>query len=69
MHGRENKRNMLKSVFITIGVAFLLTCAIEFTQYYFHIGNAELSDIIMNTVGATIGTLSFIMYWKIDKNE
>lgn len=45
---------------ITIIAGFLLSVAIEFVQYYFKLGVTETDDVIMNTLGAAIGTLS----WK-----
>lgn len=44
---------------ITIIFAFFLTCFVEFIQRVFGIGNAELSDIVMNTIGTAIGASSF----------
>lgn len=51
------KRNVL----LTILAAFLLSAAIEFAQFYFHLGRAETDDVICNTFGAVIGTLSYII--------
>lgn len=45
----------------TVLIAFLLTCGIELVQYLCGFGNAELSDICMNTLGAAFGSLSFVI--------
>ncbi len=48
-------------VLFTILLALLLSTGIEFAQYYFHLGRAETDDVICNTLGAVIGTFSYIM--------
>ena len=46
-------------IVIAILFAFGLSVAIEFLQYYFCLGRAETDDVICNTLGCIIGTLSF----------
>ncbi len=58
-----------KTVIITILSAVLLTCAIEFLQYLFDFGNAELSDIVMNLLGAIIGSVSYIVSRKMYRKK
>ena len=48
----------LKVVF-TILVAFMLSVAIEYIQYRYCLGRAETDDVICNTLGCAIGTLSY----------
>lgn len=48
-------------VIFTVVSAFILSVAIEFTQYYFHLGRCEMDDVIMNTLGAAIGTVPVIL--------
>ena len=50
-----------RPVLITIISAFLLTCTIELIQYLSNFGNCELSDIVMNTLGAAIGSVSYLV--------
>lgn len=57
------KRDLWSAV-ITVISAFVLTVAIEFTQYYFHLGRCEVDDVIMNTLGAAVGASSYIISWK-----
>ena len=59
------KRNVL----ITIGIAAVLSAGIEFLQYYYHLGRCETDDVIANTMGASIGTLSYCLYMRILKNQ
>ena len=56
-------------VFVTIGFASLLSVIIEFCQYYYHLGRCETDDVIANTLGAAVGTLSYCFYVKILKNR
>ena len=48
-----------RKALITIVFAFILSFAIEFLQFYYHLGRAETDDIFCNTLGAAIGTLSY----------
>lgn len=57
------------TVFVTIAFAALLSAGIEFLQYYYHLGRCETDDVIANTLGAAIGTLSYCLYMKILKNQ
>lgn len=50
-----------KQVLFTILFGLLLSAGIEFAQYYFHLGRAEVDDVICNTLGCAIGTMG---YWR-----
>lgn len=50
-------------VLISIGFAFLFSFGIEFLQYHYHLGRAEIDDVLCNTFGCMLGTLSY----KIEK--
>ena len=54
---RKRKRN----AGITVLFAFLLSAAIEFCQYRYALGNGEVTDILMNTLGAGVGTAAFLI--------
>lgn len=62
---KPRKRN----IFITICFAAALSAGIEFLQYYYHLGRCETDDVIANTLGAAVGTLSYCLYMKIHKNR
>ena len=47
---------------------FLLSLVIESIQYAFGLGKCEVDDIIMNTIGALIGTFAFISSNMATKN-
>ena len=57
------------TVFVTIAFAAVLSAGIEFLQYYYHLGRCETDDVIANTLGAAVGTLSYLLYKKILKNQ
>lgn len=44
----------------TILIACVFSLAIEIIQYAFKLGLAETTDVIMNTLGAALGTISYI---------
>ena len=46
-------------VLIAIGFAFLFSFGIEFLQYQYHLGRAEIDDVLCNTFGCILGTLSY----------
>lgn len=46
---------------VTIVVAFLLSTCIEAVQYVYTLGQCEVDDVIMNTLGAVIGSLAYII--------
>ena len=57
------KRNAL----ITVLIAFLLSFTVEFLQYNYHLGRAETDDVLCNTLGAFVGTLSYTLSRKFDQ--
>lgn len=46
---------------------FLLSAAVEATQYIRIIGECEIDDVIMNTFGVLIGTVSYLIVFIILK--
>ena len=55
------------SALITIGFALLLSVGVEAVQFIFRLGVCETDDVIMNVLGASIGTLSFIFCSGLQK--
>ena len=55
------------NVLITITFAFLLSVGVEAVQFIFRLGLCETDDVIMNVLGASIGTLSFLICNGITK--
>ena len=48
-----------RKVLITVIAAACVSVCIELAQYVFKLGSCETDDIIMNTFGAAVGTLSY----------
>ena len=65
LHSKAYKINIC----ITIIISFAFSIVIELLQYYYHLGSFEIDDIIANTFGAAIGTLSYLLYIRILKNR
>lgn len=55
-------------IVFTILLGCCLSVAVEVIQYRYGLGRCEVDDVIMNTVGALIGALAFVM-GKIIKNR
>ena len=49
------------SVLITIVAALFFSAGIEYLQYRYALGRCEVDDIIMNTLGASIGCMSHLL--------
>ena len=56
------KKHNFKTAAAVVIWGLILSSAVEFTQYYFSLGNFETDDIICNTLGAAIGVLGNIMF-------
>lgn len=50
---------------LTIIFACVLSIVIEYLQYHFHLGRAETDDVICNTLGCFIGTISYMLSKKM----
>lgn len=48
-------------ILITICFAVVLSVSVEFLQYVLRCGYSEVDDVILNTLGAFLGTLSYLM--------
>ncbi len=68
-NGFEPASQTRKTVLTTIIFAVCLSFVIEAVQFAFGIGRAETDDIICNTLGAAIGTLSFVICGILKKKD
>lgn len=50
-----------RPVLETILYGFIISLIIEITQYIFAVGYSEMEDLIMNTAGTAIGTISYLI--------
>lgn len=49
------------SALVAVVFAFLLSFGIEFLQYCYQLGRVEVDDVICNTFGCMVGTLSYLL--------
>ena len=56
-----------KPIRLSIICGFLLSLTVELLQLILHRGTFETEDIITNTLGTAIGTLSFFIYNRLRK--
>lgn len=55
------RENAWKAFRNTVIFAFLLSFCIELLQYALSLGNAEMSDLVFNTLGAAVGACSILI--------
>ena len=55
------KGSTAKRVLLSIVIGFALSFAVEMIQYFFSLGMAEADDVICNTVGTAIGSMSYLL--------
>lgn len=53
-----------RKVLLSILFAMILSIGIEFLQYHYHLGRAEVDDVICNTLGCAIGCTSYLISKK-----
>lgn len=58
------KKHTYITIVLSILIGFLLSTTIEYLQYCYHIGNVEIDDVIMNTIGVIVGSISYLLYKK-----
>jgi len=59
-------------ILLTILIGFALSCMIETAQYVFSIGYTDVDDVIVNTLGTALGSLSYpltLLWLKLGKKE
>ena len=54
---------------LTTLVGYMLSAGIEYTQYRYALGMAEVDDVICNTLGAFIGSTSLLIAHTIEKSR
>lgn len=55
-------KNAKHKIIISIISAVIFSVAIELVQYKFSLGRAEVDDVLCNTFGAAIGTISYLSF-------
>ena len=56
-------RGVLRIVLVLL--PFVLSTAIEISQYYFGMGHPDIDDVILNVIGFYIGVLLKILFDKV----
>lgn len=56
-------------VIITITTSCILSVFIEIFQYLFNRGYAEIDDVIFNTLGVVVGSVSFFVYKRFSNHH
>lgn len=65
----SDKMKMRRRVILTVVIGFALSTAVEYIQYRFSLGMAETDDVICNTLGALVGSLSVILADFLGKHK
>ena len=65
----SDKMKMRRRVILTVVIGFALSTAVEYIQYRFSLGMAETDDVICNTLGALVGSLSVTLADYLAKHK
>ena len=60
---------MRRRVILVVAIGLALSTAVEYIQYRFSLGMAETDDVICNTLGALVGSLSVILADFLGKHK
>ena len=63
------KWNRLSRIILTTFVGCVLSAGIEYAQYRYALGMAEVDDVICNTLGAFVGSTSLLIAHAIEKSR
>lgn len=58
-----------KKVMFSVVLGFGLSVGIEVIQFAFCLGRAEVDDVICNTLGVLIGSMSFLLYSRLERSK
>ena len=65
----SDKMKMRRRVILAVVIGFALSTAVEYIQYRFSLGMAETDDVICNTLGALVGSLSVTLADFLGKHK
>lgn len=65
----SDKMKMRRRVILVVAIGFALSTVVEYIQYRFSLGMAETDDVICNTLGALVGSLSVILADFLGKHK
>lgn len=65
----ENHR-FINTVWVATSTVGVISLIIEFSQLLFHLGTFQISDLVYNTLGGTVGGVIYYIIYKIrHRNE
>lgn len=59
-----NKPGLKKTLWVATKTVGIFSFAIEFSQLLFHLGTFQISDLVYNTLGGTVGGLAYYIIYK-----
>lgn len=68
-HLQPSKWTCRVHILTAVLVGLAVSTAIEYCQFYLAVGNAEVDDVICNTLGALIGALSLPIKYMLDRHK
>lgn len=57
------------SIYKAILIPFVISIILETTQYIFHLGSSDITDVITNILGGILGLILFKIIKKVFKNK
>ena len=64
-----DKMKICRRVILSVVIGFALSTTVEYIQYRFSLGMAETDDVICNTLGTLVGSLSVILADFLEKHK
>lgn len=59
-----DKPGLKKTLWVATKTVGIFSFAIEFSQLLFHLGTFQISDLVYNTLGGTVGGLTYYIIYK-----
>lgn len=65
-----DKPGLKKTLWVATKTVGIFSFVIEFSQLLFHLGTFQISDLVYNTLGGTVGGLAYYIIYKVrHRNE
>ena len=59
-----DKPGLKKTLWVATKTVGIFSFVIEFSQLLFHLGTFQISDLVYNTLGGTVGGLAYYIIYK-----
>ena len=59
-----DKPGLKKTMWVATKTVGIFSFVIEFSQLLFHLGTFQISDLVYNTLGGTVGGLAYYIIYK-----